>query len=215
MSEKEFKYADPKFLNKLAICISGERCELTANLRPDIPEFIKAVCNSDRSINYDLRTAAIRVLCETHKIMPFWYLVFWEDYCPKIEYYGPDLTHSSYADKFRESSSHPAYFAMSRRWFGINFRDIKGAKGVRQTQQAIAEFVKNEYIVTSIEANLDPHIRTADHYCDYKESRATLWASNGEVTVSGNIPEDFDIKDLMQKELPAVALPPLGLEGLV
>jgi hypothetical protein len=213
MSEKTFTYEDPKFLNKLAMCISGERCELSATLHPDIPEFVEEATRQGKSKPYGMHLLSLAGLCEQHSIIPFGSLVFKEDYPPQIEYRYVRTDDDS-LERFMMGCRHPGYFAMKRKWFSVIFEDIARADRVRAAQSAIFAFTRNGYVVTRLSANLDPETIKGD-YVDYCTAEARLFAEKGIVTVSGNIPDDFDIKDLMQKELPAATLPLCGLEGRV
>lgn len=210
MPEKKFKYADPRFLNQLAVTINREKCELCAGLHPNVPEFIKAVVTHDRKVDYYLRNLSIRALCETHNILPFWSLAFRGDLEPMIEYAGPKQIMDE-ALKFRKACEHPGYFSMNRKWFSITFDRISGNENVGKAQAAIQEFTKSSYLVTRVEAHLNPYTVSGDH-CAYRESKAHLWASDGEVFLKGDFSDDFDIQDLIQKQLPLPGFPPIGLE---
>lgn len=214
MPEKIFTYPDPKFLNKLAVSVNRERCELSVGLHPDIPEFIEAVNKPGNYKNWDIHLLHLRALCETHHIMPFRSLVFRYDCEPQINYMHTGHLDDEVLRRLINSGRHPAYFAMNMKWFSITFDSLVGEEAGK-AQAAISEFAKNGYVVTRVEANLDPYIRSADHYCDVKESRATLWGMNGRVSISGDFPDDLDIQDLVPKELPAPGIPPVGIEELL
>ncbi len=214
MPEKKFQYTDPHFLNKLAVSINRENCEFGAGLHPEVPEFIEAVLSPNRELPYDFRSVQVVALCETHNIMPFQSLAFRRDLCPMIEYHGPNVNHTDISPRIRSSCEHPAYFAMNRKWFSITFDSLVGEERVGKAQAAISEFAKNGYLITRVEAKLNPYTRRGDH-CAYREAEAHLWASDGEIIMRGDFPDDFDIQDLIPKELPAVGIPPVGIEGLL
>lgn len=227
MSDKNFEYKDPKFLNTLVNWINGERCKLEVRMFPDVPEFIEAhmtlnlvsqikklppalfseKCKLDFKLLNDskIKDLILLNLCEKHNILPFWSLSF--DYTfsqtnkPKIEYIG---NHWDVDERkgIYNICLNPINFTKNSRWHRIDFKDAKGQKNINKVKQAINEFIKQGYIITSITADLDPYLVRGDHYCDYEKSEATLIAYNGKVRFYGDVPDDFNINSLKPKQLP-------------
>lgn len=209
----KYSYSNRFTLNHLVGLISGENCEISAFLRPDIPEFIEAaekrnyfhISSPIAEINKELQDSQLshnklhanvmKQLCEKHKIMPFWNLIFNDSFRPfdepEIKYVGYNFSGTVY-DEFRKGCIDPINFTKGYKWYGIEFEEIEGKEGTDKAKRAIEEFVKQGYIVTSLQAELEPYIVTTDHYCSHKRCKAVLWAGDGKVEFSGDIPVDMD-----------------------
>lgn len=234
MTEKTFTYKDPKFLNKLILFINGNRCELSLILRPDVDEFLEANDRTampfrwsspipeierkfrEKQYSDDLvRTLVMLPLCKKHGIKPFIGLKFdcYGDE-PKPSYCGPRIETKSETQPFR-MAMHPSNFVDGKKWYFIGFKEIKGESRINEVKQAVAGLVWQGYRVTSLEAELDPYTQRGE-YVDYRKSRATMFASCGEIKIFGEIPdfeENFGEEVLLKKEPPA--LPgPMALEAV-
>lgn len=51
------------------------------------------------------------------------------------------------------------------------------------TTKRIISTLPNDYFLSSVKVLLHPWIRTADHYCDYLESEASLWIGGGKIII--------------------------------
>ncbi|MBS3093482.1 hypothetical protein J4456_02780 [Candidatus Pacearchaeota archaeon] len=209
---KTFTYEYPRYLNTLVTHIEGKNCKLSATLMPDIPEFIDAALRinffnkSAGLINYDnlkryehvdnvVHTLLMLRLCEKHNIMPFWCFTFdnnpsqWRE--PTIKYVGYNFGVSIHDEPYH-TCVHPLFFIQQRKWYMMKFENYQGEESVNAAKNAIAASIEQGYVVTQLYAGLNPRIRTADHYCDYEEYDAQLWAGNGSVEMS-NIPDGFQL----------------------
>jgi hypothetical protein len=219
--EKSFTYDDSAFLNKLIMHISEENCKLSAGLAPNIPEFIQQAKNARifnmssefSDLNERLRkeqmsqdaqhTLVMAKLCVKHNILPFYRLCF--DYSfrqfdePKIKYIGPNFGHTVHDEPYN-TLVHPVHFAKGNKWYSIQFVYAEGVESIRRTKQAVSEFIKQDYIVTGLSVKLNSKLIRGE-YCDYEESEASLYAGDGKITIYGDIPEDFNMQDLMKNNL--------------
>ncbi|MBN1792845.1 hypothetical protein JW826_04135 [Candidatus Woesearchaeota archaeon] len=240
MDAKTFEYKDPYFLNRLVMLISGERCDFSATLRPDIPEFIQAAeCARafsasspdfpdldkqlrEKQLSRDQKHALVMMaMCEKHGVMPFWNLRFDYSYRqfdePKIKYVGYNFGCTVHDEPYL-TCVHPIQFTKGSKWYSITFEEVAGKENTNRAKLAISRFTEQGYLVVGIYAHLDPYIRSGDHYCDYKESKSQMHARDGKVTFWGEVPEGFDLSGLdiikaeqMRRQLPEPKL----LEKLV
>ncbi|MBI2449133.1 hypothetical protein HYV49_02445 [Candidatus Pacearchaeota archaeon] len=220
-SKKRYTYTYPEFLNTLIMYISEQNCEFSAWLEPNIPEFIKAsepqrprwatTGNPEKDKQQDIEHASTMFkLCIKYNIFPFLSLIFDSNNhgIPKIEYVGYHFGDYNYVEPFR-TCVHPSHFSQDKKWYFVLFKDIRGTS---EAKRGIADFIKQGYVVTCLEAKLNPHTETGDHYYDYKEWDASLYARKGIISVNGKVPDDFDPTTIQQKQLPE---PPKLLEGIV
>lgn len=222
MKRKRFTYENPRFLNDLVQMFGGDRCKLSVTLAPDIEEFLRARRNTEgfRLVDYfpeygsslvDLKKQPsqrtvdflIRLgLCKKHCIKPYCSLVFSEGRDIELKHTLYDIEDTVYREVFNLLRD-PLHFAMQGLYWDIEFTDFKGESEVESAKRAIAEFVKpvhgfnkdQAYRVIDIYAKLNARIRTSDHYYDSEECDATLHAYDGEVELSGDFPDDFDISE--------------------
>jgi hypothetical protein len=236
MPKTVFSYTDPKTLNKLVMLVSGERCELSASLMPEIPEFIESARKArsfhvsspsfpglderlrKEQLTHDEAHAIVMLeLCEKHNIMPFWKLRF--DYSfrqfnePDIRYIGYNFG-GSVNDEPYKTCVDPVHFTKGSKWYSIGFNELKGQENIDRAKLAIAAFVEQGYIVVDINAELDPWVRSGE-YADYKESKATMWASDGTIEFWGDVPDIFRDFDANKMPQPALPQPRKLLEGVV
>lgn len=219
---KTYSYDDPTFLNGLVMVISENNCEFSAVLKPYVPEFILADKETTdysitsripriaellekRKISRDAaRVMTMLPICKEHDILPFWSLTF--DYSfnyggPEMKFIGPQPGPMSFPSAEERAIMHelknPALFSKIKKWHRILFNEVDKQEEISRSKDAIAGFIEEGYIVTYIQADLNPWIKGGG--CggmDYKTSDATLRAHDGEVKIYGNI--DFDM-DAIQK----------------
>jgi len=175
--------------------VMSESLELIASS----PELVERFHNTDTE-NIDekvLRALYLLSLCKKHNIMPFWQLKFnnslsqWRE--PEIKYVGRNLGCSVYDEPYK-TCVNPIHFTRlgKNKWYQIEFENIIGEKSSNAVKSAISEFIRQGYVVTRLSAGLNPSARTADHYYDYTEYDARLFAYGGDVEVSG-VPDDFEL----------------------
>lgn len=159
MDTKEVSYENPEHLNYLVRIIEGKNCELSATLKPNIPEFIEATRKF--SISYRPEISGIKTIldvCSKHKIKPLWKLVFDKTFGSnnklKIEYVGPKYSginprtpNDEKYEKIFQECSHPLQLIRNDLWYSIFFREFKGEK-IKRVQESISEFIRNGYLVT-------------------------------------------------------------------
>lgn len=80
-------------------------------------------------------------------------------------------------------------------WLYVRFEADAGLQQSPLVKKAVTIFRKNNYIAQQVYAGLNPKSRTSDHYHDYTEFSAQLWAGNGKIAISGNLEGLLDEKN--------------------
>lgn len=210
----EWNYLEPDFLDEFVKYI-GYSCKFSATLIPNIPEFLDAFLNykypnlneisleirdklvpKGQKLSEDqIRILSLFSLCRKHDIYPFWALSFDDGGAPEIKYFGPkeewaSINHPENAVYKRCLKS--SQFSKQKKWYQICFKDFMN-KDVEDAKIAIEEFTKKDYKLVQLNTELNPRIKTSDHYYDYEENDLNLWLANGKITTHTKLPENFQM----------------------
>ncbi len=101
-----------------------------------------------------------------------------------------------------ELESNPANFSRER-FQMIIFEGFNGKEKIRQLKEAVGKFTEGgKYEIFNVKAGLNPRPYTSDHYYDGVDYDGHLFAGGGNMTISGNFPENFDFRKFVPKVLP-------------
>jgi hypothetical protein len=186
---------------------------------PDFPEIDERL-KKEQLTHDQIHTLIMIPLCEKHNVIPFWSLVFDNGLRQfneaEIKYCGYRFDILDDSEPYK-SCAHPIHFTKGSKWYSIRFVDAAGEENVGRTKLAIVKFIEQGYRVVSMSAQLEPFITTGE-YVNYKESKASLYANNGKITIYGEVPEEFKKSDietiLKRKPAPALPSPPKLLENI-
>ncbi|HLF54255.1 MAG TPA: hypothetical protein VI612_00860 [Candidatus Nanoarchaeia archaeon] len=201
--EQVFSYTSPEQLKLLVGLLAESSIRLDVWMRAAVPEeFVGLREELDRYDVYhhpedkeqqkrlETEVGKLFELAQTARVLPFTSL---QDnfYCG-----GTQIKHkyAFHRAKFKfpwNEAIHPLRILEGWRFYTIGLQEAEKPADIQQVKQTVVNMPTDRYVITNINAGLNPRDYTSDHYYDGTDYDGHLFASNGTITLTGSaaVPE--------------------------
>lgn len=217
--DKDIFIDNPELIHRLLMSLSEDRCEFSAILKPNIPEFIdisgldysaikgkypkfdetleKLKEKLKRAYTYNRAKALyLHQFGDENGVMPFSEMKFNGSWGLDVEilFNINCFQDDNMNNLLREYKLDDANAIASGKKFGTLYFDSVERRCTGKAKEAINNFVKEGYCVTYLHAELDPNDSTSDHYYTRHENKGSFRAQYGKNLIVDGL--EINIDDL-------------------